>query len=219
MKLTIYLFLLLLAVQASGQTKRINFKLKNQLDSVFKIDQKYRELLYLARDYSKKDSISKTLAISINEVDSYIMNNMIKTDTLNLAFIESVITEYGYPGITLVGEGTNETAFYVIQHSSKIEKYLPIIRKAGQEKELPFKKVAMMEDRYLMHQGKEQIYGTQFCSGCLKNGDTSNVAWPIKDAENVNKRREQAGFENTVEQQANNLKVKYRVVKLEEVKR
>jgi hypothetical protein len=219
MRMTLCVVILFLAIQSSGQTTKVNFKLKDKLDSIFILDQKYRELLYLCMDKNKKDSISKSLSLSINEIDSYIRNNMIKTDTLNLAFIESVINEFGYPGISLVGEGTNETAFYVIQHSNKIEKYLPIIRKAAQEKELPFTKVAMMEDRYLMNQGKEQIYGTQLCNGCLKNGDMSNVVWPIKDPANINKLRKQSGFEDTIEEYAKVFSVEYRVVKLDEIKK
>ena len=219
MRTTLCVLILFLAIQSSGQTTKVNFKLKDQLDSIYKLDQKYRDLLYLCMDKTKKDSISKSLAISINEIDGYICTNMIKTDTLNLAFIESVIKEFGYPGITLVGEGTNETAFYVIQHSNKIEKYLPVILKAGQAKELAFTKVAMMEDRYLMDQGKEQIYGTQLCNGRLKNGDTSNIVWPIKDPTNINKLRKQAGFKDTIEEYAKEFNVEYRVVKLDEIKK
>ena len=35
------------------------------------------------------------------------------------------------PGKSLVGEPANETAYYVIQHSDKIEQYFPVVEKAG----------------------------------------------------------------------------------------
>jgi hypothetical protein len=219
MKLIAYIFLCFLAVQSFAQTGKIDFKLKTQLDSIYQLDQKYRDLLFHSTDKIKRDSISKSLGISANNFDEFIYKSMTRVDSLNLAFIEPIIDTYGYPGVTLVGEKTNEAAFYVIQHSTKIEKYLPIIKKAGQERELPLKLVAMMEDRFLMDQGKEQIYGTQLCNGCLKNGDMSIVVWPIKDPENVNSRRIQAGFEDTVEQHAKEFNIEYRVVKLDEMKK
>lgn len=219
MKQALYIFLCFLTFQSFGQTVKIDFKLKAQLDSIYQLDQKYRNLLFQATDKIKKDSISMTLGISANEVDEFIYKNMTKGDSSNLAFIETIIDKYGYPGVKLVGEKTNETAFYVIQHSNKIEKFLSIVKKAGQENELTLTLVAMMEDRFLMEQGKEQIYGTQLCNGCLKNGDMSIVVWPIKDLENVNKRRIQAGFKDTVEQHAKEFNIEYRVVKLEEMKK
>ena len=36
------------------------------------------------------------------------------------------------------------------------------------------------------------------------------IVWPIKDVKNVNKRRKQAGFENTVEENAKRLGAEYR---------
>jgi hypothetical protein len=219
MKLALYIFFYFLAFQSFGQTVKIDFKLKAQLDSIYQLDQKYRNLLFQATDKIKKDSISMTLGISANEFDDFIYKSMTKGDSSNLAYIETIINKYGYPGVKLVGEKTNEAAFYVIQHSNKIEKFLPIVKKAGQENELPLSLVAMMEDRFLTEQGKEQIYGTQLCSGCLKNGNMSIVVWPIKDPENVNERRIQAGFKDTVEQHAKEFNIEYRVVKLDEMKK
>lgn len=219
MRLILYLFFCLITVESFAQTEKIDLKLKTQLDSIYQLDQKYRDLLFKSTDKIKRDSISMTLGISANDFDGFIYKNITKGDSLNLAFIETIIDKFGYPGVTLVGEKSNEAAFYVIQHSSKIEKFLPIIKKAGQEGELPLKLVAMMEDRFLMEQGKEQIYGTQLCNGCLKNGDMNIVVWPIRDPENVNKRRIQAGFADTVEQHAKEFNIEYHVLKLEEMKK
>jgi hypothetical protein len=51
-------------------------------------------------------------------------------DSVNLLEIENSINTYSYPGKSLVGEPASKAVFYVIQHSNKIDKYLPIIRKA-----------------------------------------------------------------------------------------
>ncbi len=68
-----------------------------------------------------------------------------------------------------------------------------------------------------MNEGKEQIYGTQGTSRLLKNGKKEDIIWPIQNPEQVNQRRKQAGFDQTVEDNAKRLGIVYRVVKLSEV--
>jgi len=53
----------------------------------------------------------------------------------------------------------------------------------------------------------------------LRNGkNIGHYVWPIKDAAKVNERRKQAGFDQTVEQNAKRLGFDYKVVKIEDVK-
>ena len=75
------------------------------------------------------------------------------------------------------------------------------MKKAGKEGELPFRLVAMMEDRYLMGEGKPQVYGTQGMT--YNNGEP--FIWPIGNPDEVNKRREEAGFDRTIEAYAKDL--------------
>jgi hypothetical protein len=109
----------------------------------------------------------------------------------------------------------------VIQHSDKIPEYIDLMKEAGSKDELPFSLVAMMEDRYLKDKGEEQVYGTQgFSQG--HGEDEIKFIWPIQDAENVNKRREEAGFSETEEEYAKNLfgdDFEYKNYTLEEVKK
>lgn len=75
-----------------------------------------------------------------------------------------------------------------------------------------------MLDRYLMNKNKEQIYGSQCTMRTLKaSGKNEWIIWPIKNAGAVNKRRKNAGFEDTIEDYAKSFEVKYRVVKLSEI--
>lgn len=157
----------------------MDFNLKRQLDSIMILDQKYRYDTNVYRENWK-------------------LQNAI--DSTNLVSIEKIIKEKGYPGRSLVGDGTNVAAWYVIQHSDKIPKYLPIMKKAGKKGELPFTKVAMMEDRYLMHKGKKQIYGTQGTTLNFKSDNPINIIWPIEDVANVNTRRKEAGYNTAVEE-------------------
>ena len=216
-KLVVILFLSI-TVAAYGQPK-VNRLLKKQLDSIMVKDQLYRDTLSLLMDPVKGDSIAKTLSLTKQQASGRFWTKQNRLDSLNLVFIEGLITKYGYPGKTLVDTPANETAWYVIQHSPKIEKYLPMIKKAAESGELPFRLYAMMLDRQLMQRKQEQVYGTQISCGLLKKDKNECFVWPVKDAATVNERRKKAGFTQTVEENALRLNVKYRVVKMDEVEK
>jgi hypothetical protein len=209
---------LLIASTAFGQQK-IDPRLKTQLDSVSALDQKYRGTLMLLMNPNTQDSAAKSMSLTVQQATSQYWKLQNYADSTNVVFIEAVFKKYGYPGKSLVGEPTNEAAWYIIQHSRKIGQYMPIMKTAAEKHELPFHLYAMMLDRELMNEGKEQIYGSQGTSMALKNG--KNIAWyiwPIKDVAHVNERRKAAGFEQSVEQNAKRLDIDYKVIKIEEVK-
>lgn len=217
MKIFLLTISLLFTSACFSQTK-INTTLKKQLDSVMVLDQKYREALSLMMtDTSKTDSLAKALNFPRKNLNGVLLKRQLIIDSANVVFIEDIFKRYGYPGKSLVGTPTNETAWNIIQHSRKIPQYLPMMKEAGQKSELPFRLVAMMEDRYLMGQNKEQIYGTQGTRRTLTSGKTEFIIWPIQKPEQVNQRRKQAGFDQTVEENAKRLDISYRVVKLSEV--
>ncbi|SDP99554.1 hypothetical protein SAMN05428975_5063 [Mucilaginibacter sp. OK268] len=218
MKLVILILFLFVCHAAIGQHK-LNVTLKRQMDSVIVLDQKYREALTFLMEPSKRDSVAKSVSLSIAHAMNYYWKLQHHLDSMNIDFVEQVFKKFGYPGKTLVGEPTNEAAWNVIQHSSKIDKYLPIIKKAADKGELPYRLYAMMLDRQLSNHGKEQIYGTQASCLPLKNGkDIGWYIWPIKDVANVNARRKKAGFDQTVEQNAKRMDVDYKVITIAEVR-
>lgn len=73
---------------------------------------------------TKTDSIAKALNIPPKSLSSELWKRQSAIDSSNVVFIKEIFQSYGYPGKSLVGSPTNETAWYVIQHSSKIPKYL-----------------------------------------------------------------------------------------------
>jgi hypothetical protein len=150
-----------------------------------------------------------------------LMKIQTEVDSSNVKRVEAIIKQYGYPGRSLVGTPTNEAAFYVIQHSTVIDKYLPLIEQAAVKKELPFHLYAMMKDRSLMYNKKEQIWGTQGRGQSILNKATGKnefkfFIWPIANPANVNKRRKEAGFEQTVEENAKRLGIPYKVYTLDQ---
>lgn len=206
------IFLLLLGLSVfslNAQNHKINNDLKKELDEILRLDQTYRKLFDNKITPTKKSEILRSLNVEEEEFKKKNWQLVALQDSINIHKIDKIILEYGYPGKTLVGEPTNQAAWYVIQHSNKIGKYLPIIKEAGKKKEIPFRLVAMMEDRYLVNNDKEQIYGTQGSSQLALDKDGKEIfvdfIWPIKDVKNVNKRRKEAGFSNTVEENAKDL--------------
>ena len=218
MKFRLTLLLLFIAGLCTAQQK-INQRLKQQLDSVYALDQKYRAMLTYMGQPQNANVITPKIKVSIPQAAAMLQTEQQRLDSLNLIFISSVIARYGYPGKTLVGEAANEVAWNVIDHANKIPEYLPMIKQAADIKEIPFYLYAAMLDRYLADQGKEQLYGSQCTCRVLKSGSNECFVWPIEDAATVNERRKKAGFKLTVEQSAELLGVQYRVIKLEEINR
>ena len=200
-----------------------NKDLKIELDSIMKSDQILREFVDSETSEGRKKEILKEVG---RENDPSFRKNIWsainKQDSINLIKIEKIIAVYGYPGKTLVGEPTNESAWFVIQHTSKIANYLPMIEEAAKKGEIPFTKYAMMQDRYLTQQGKEQIYGTQGQGKQITNKETGkkeffNYISPIQNPEKVNELRKKAGFTSTVEENAKRLGIEYKVYTLDEI--
>ena len=218
------LAIIFLTIPTNGQSK-INQNLKKELDSIFIEDQKFRELISSDLLQTKADSLAASFKIPTNELTNYIVKMIPVKDSLNLERVEEIIKQYGYPGKSLVGKGTNEAAYFVIQHSNKIDQYLPLIKQAIDKKELAFTLYAMMLDRSLMYNGKEQMYGTQAKGLKVLNTETGKkefkyVIWPIQNHSAVNQRRKKAGFTSTVEDYAKqNLGIDYKVLTLDEIRK
>ena len=152
-------------------------ELKSYLDSIMVLDQKYRANFSM-------DTWGKQVEI----------------DRQNMVAVDSIIEQYGYPGTSLVGPETARAAWYVIQHSERIDEFLPQIQVAAETGELPYRLYAMMLDRSLMEQGLPQKYGTQGRSYFMNTPEEINLIWPIENPENVNALRAEAGFSQTVEE-------------------
>lgn len=195
---------------------QINEELKAELDEIYYYDQELRKLFDNKLSRETKEEILLNLNISKEEFEQENWNLVEKQDSLNLIKVSKIIDIYGYPGKTLVGEKTNVIVWSVVQHSNSIEKYFPLIKDAGEKGELAMNLVAMMEDRMLMNQGKEQVYGTQI-KGEKINNEHIFFVWPIKDTGNVNERRKNIGFEETIEEYAKYFDIEYKIYTLEDV--
>ncbi|HET7360621.1 MAG TPA: DUF6624 domain-containing protein [Salinimicrobium sp.] len=203
--------------QFDAKNQGINTDLKEKLKHILLMDQGIRKL-YLG-DLSEREKNDLLIRMDLTEEygQEALIPLMKKIDSINLVKVENIIDKFGYPGKSLVGEPANKTVFYVIQHSDKIEQYLPLIRKAAQNDDISMKKLAKMEDRYLMEKGEEQIYGTQIRGQKLENGEWVHFVWPIKNPDSVNIIREKIGLES-IEEYAKGFGIDYEALTLDDVK-
>ncbi|MES2265447.1 MAG: energy transducer TonB [Bacteroidota bacterium] len=178
LKLTTLLFLLS-TLPLFAQT---NKKLAAELAAIYNDDQQYRVAAIAAA--KKYGSGSKE--------DNELMRKQDVADVANLKKIDRIITDYGYPGKTLVGPELSKVAFMVVQHNDQEaqEKYLTTFIQAADNKELDASLLPLMIDRVRTAKGKPQLYGTQLHE--TKGGGVQ--IFPIEDEAFVNVRRKKAGL-------------------------
>lgn len=175
---------------------KLDLSLKQRLDSIAVLDQKYR-ILMQAKSLEERKKLGEKMGLSEAEYSGGLANIQSVLDSVNMVFVEKYFIEKGYPGKSVVGEESSLVAWNVLQHNpDKIPLYLPLIKKAAAAGEIPKTSAAMMEDRYLMMEGKPQIYGTQ---GMSYDDTRGSFIWPIENPETVNERRKEAGFDETIE--------------------
>jgi hypothetical protein len=114
-------------------------------------------------------------------------------DSTNLVQVESLLTKYGWMGRSFVGARANSALFFVIQHADLVTqlKYVPLLQRSVELGESRPSNLALMQDRILMRQGKNQIYGSQV----VTNERGEQVFYPIEDEKNVNIRRAKIGMQ------------------------
>ncbi len=161
----------------------LNKPLAQELEQIFDDDQKYRLLV---------DSAEKILAKNSPQMDS--LHNIIKThDLKNQISVTELLNKYGWLGIDDVGRKGNQALYLVILHSDQAtrKKYLPMMRDANERGKAAASELALLEDRVLLDEGKNQRYGSQ-----LKfNPDKGTYElYPIDDPAGVNERRQEMGL-------------------------
>ncbi len=201
------------------QHGEINIELKKALESILIEDQGIREIVNGNLSKRRKTELLYEMNLTEKDIEGdkkFIL--MREIDSVNLIEIESIIKNYGYPSKLLVGEPANKATFYVIQHSDKIDKYLPLMRKATENGELAKTSMAMMEDRNLMYKGFEQVYGTQIKGQANKKGEWIYFLWPLKNSDSINVWRKNVGFKQTIEEYVEEMDVEFKLYKINDLK-
>ncbi|GET21231.1 DUF6624 domain-containing protein [Prolixibacter denitrificans] len=105
--------------------------------------------------------------------------------------LPELLSQYGWPTASAVTEVAAAGAALIINHASHElrAKYFPMLEKAFKNGEAQPLRYAKMCDRLLVEEGKEQLYGTQ-----VRFDHMVRVPYPIKEPENVDKRRAEIGL-------------------------
>lgn len=118
-------------------------------------------------------------------------------ETVHLEHAErlgKILDEYGWPGCSLVGEEAADAAWLIAQHAISLPDFqrrvLTLLQRAADDGEVSKKRVAMLEDRIRVFEGKKQRYGTQF--DWDENGEMSPN--PIVEPDKVDQRRAELGL-------------------------
>ena len=193
--LLLILLFLLSCQEKNQENKTINIdkdQLKIELDSIHKLDQKYRRMM---GDTSAKYGWNSPQMDKLWKKQS-------KIDSANLDKVIQIISKLKvYPGDSIVGYPTRKSAFFVLQHApdSIQERYLPMILKAGKNRQLDKNLAAMYHDRYLMHRGLPQIYGSQIRVKRIIDSSTGkekeiHQVYELKDSSKVDSLRKSVGM-------------------------
>lgn len=189
------LLLILSATSVMGQT---NLTLKRELDSLFSLYRTthgFEEMLEMVKP--KSDTSSQLLyEAGLSMLDE------VKTIRTSLTRHLADITKmHGYPGETMVGTPANETVYEMALGLGLTKTYLPLIKQAANEGEIPYRLYATSLDSYLIDQGKPQRYGTQIrCYPLRSTQIVECFVWPVHRWKRVNSLRRQAGLHATIEE-------------------
>ncbi|MES2061505.1 MAG: DUF6624 domain-containing protein [Bacteroidota bacterium] len=181
------LFLILILLSCSGITfgqAKIDSALYKKLSAMYKEDQKWRIESAKLYNHQKSDYDQET-------VDK----NWAAADSLNEAEAKRIITKYGYPGYSLVGESGSSRFWAIVQHCDDDiafqQKVLLLMKKEVGRKNASGENYAYLTDRVLSNLNQKQLYGTQGIR------DPKTKKWtplPIKDAAHVEARRKAIGM-------------------------
>lgn len=187
MKQCLSLLILLILYSCNSQPSINKEALSKELEEIYQLDQKYRKAM---------GAVHQEYGFNSPEMNELLVKQQ-RIDSANLQRVMKIIEQVGgYPGKSLVGQSASEVTFFVLQHApdSVQERYYDMIINAAKNKELNVSLAAMYQDRYLMHRGKPQIYGTQIRSEYRTDANTgarmdTTYVWPIADTTKIDSLR------------------------------
>ncbi len=111
----------------------------------------------------------------------------------NAKALDTLISQHGWPGLSLVGLEGCRAAWFVAQHSictpSLQRKFLTLLTEASERGDAPKSQVAFLTDRIRFNENKPQVYGT-----VLDWNEQGELGCEIEDAEQVDIRRKAVGL-------------------------
>ncbi|MEU6496157.1 DUF6624 domain-containing protein [Streptomyces sp. NPDC046984] len=150
-----------------------------------------RELATELRCRAEADQMARQHWLATGET-----GDLPQIDASNTAWLKAITAEYGWPGISLVGEQGAEAAWLLAQHADRDvpfqRKALKLLQGAVSVDDARPRHLAYLTDRVLVADGRAQLYGTQYAH---EADGPSLRPQPIADPEHLDERRAAMGLE------------------------
>ena len=154
----------------------------------FKNEELRGELLQML----KEDQAVRAFQMEGRQPTEAEFNVMRERDEADTKRLSEIIDKHGFPGVKLVGLKATRAFVIMLLHSPSVElqkRALPHVERAVRRKEIPPDDFAMLTDDVLAHEGKLQLYGTNF----NYVGDKLVIA-PSQDPARLDERRRRIGL-------------------------
>ena len=140
-------------------------------------------------------------AIRANDLLKIDVNKMVEVDQKHNQRLKEIISEFGWPGLRLVGLKGSSGMWLLVQHQDNDLEFqkicLSLLKDAVEKQDAQYRDYAYLLDRVRMNEGSLQVYGTQWIQ---KEGKFS--LYPVEDRVQLNLRRQEAGLCTIEEYQA-----------------
>lgn len=128
-------------------------------------------------------------------------------DNQNTQKLKTIVSQYGWPGFSLVGLNGASAMWLLVQHQDQHidfqKQCLELLKMAVDKHEAAPQSLAYLTDRVNMNTGESQIYGTQWIQK-----DGKFCLYPVENIEHLDERRLQMGL-NTIDEYKKQMQMVY----------
>lgn len=97
--------------------------------------------------------------------DTLYGQQLMRLDSSLASELSVILDRYGLPTRDMVGPAGSDAAMLIIQHNWPLQERVLTLASSLPPNQISPEKLAMLEDRVLIHQNKPQRFGTQFTAG------------------------------------------------------
>jgi hypothetical protein len=160
-----------------------NTILKKQIDSLLNVDQLVQQNMIVA--YQK--NATKLEMDNLEKVK-------IETFNRHIPLLKNIVSTYGLPTYSLVGEKSSDNFLVMVNHSFTDSDFqrrvITLAKKEVKRKNISGQQIALLTDKMLIKTGEKQLYGSQ----CDYDSEGNAIAKNVADLKNVDKRRKEMGL-------------------------
>jgi hypothetical protein len=152
-----------------------------------------RDLLAELLAMAQRDTDTRTRLLDAGKLYGDYAEEMQRVHEANALRLDEIVTQYGWPGISVVGLEGCRAAWLVAQHAictpDLQRKFLAVMRRASESGDIPRRQVACLTDRICFNESKPQVYGT-----VLDWNEIGELTCDLEDPANVDARRKDVGL-------------------------